>query len=113
MSCIENNIYSLLVTAGLIQVMNRIGEPYSFFAYIPDKDILMVENKEKVITPDEIYEKLNLSLDKNNLNDYHREILDNYEEKEVDIDGSFNSNRVKLEIIEEPKKLILKPKNII
>ena len=67
-------------------------------------------NEEKIITPDDIFKLLNLSLDGNYLNDYHRRVLNNYEEKEIDIDDSFNSNEAKLEIIEEPKKLILKPK---
>ena len=33
----------------------------------------------------------------------------NYEQKEIEIDDGFNSNKAKLQIIEEPKKLILKP----
>ena len=46
------------------------------------------------------------------LNNYHHKILDNYEEKEIDIDidDNFNINVAKLKIIEEPKRLILKPK---
>ena len=68
-----------------------------------------MKNEEKIITPDDIYKLLNLSLDEKYLNDYHRRILDNYEEKEIDIEDNFNSNKAKLEIIEEPKKLILKP----
>ena len=69
-------------------------------------------NKEKNITFDDIFKLLSLSINRNYLNNYHHKILDNYEEKEIDIDidDNFNSNVAKLKIIEEPKRLILKPK---
>ena len=108
--CRENNINTLHITPNHIGLMNGFNAEYPHLDYYPHKDKLVMKNEEKIITPDDIYKLLNLSLDGIYLNDYHRKILDNYEEKEIDIEDSFNSNKAKLEIIEEPKKLILRPK---
>lgn len=111
--CNENRINSLLITAGHIGLINGINGDYSHLDYYPCEDMLLMRNEEKHIIPDDIFKLLNLSLDGNYLNDYHHRVLDNYEEKEIYIDDSFNSNEAKLEIIEEPKKLILSPKKNI
>ena len=111
--CNENDVNSLQITSGRIGLINGFNGDYPHLDYYPRKDELVMINEEKIITPDDIFKLLNLSLDGNYLNDYHRRVLNNYEEKEIDIDDSFNSNEAKLEIIEEPKKLILKPKKNI
>lgn len=109
--CIENKINSLSITSSSIHLLNSFTEIYPFFDYYPRWDEIIMRNKEKVITPDDIFNILNLSLNGSFLNDYHCSILDNYEEKEIDIDDNFDSSLARLEIIEEPKKLILKQKN--
>ena len=108
--CNENKINTLHITAGYIGLINGINGDYPHLDYYPRSDELVMRNEEKIITPNDIFKLLNLSLNSSYLNNYHHRILDNYEEKEIDIDDSFNSNVVKLEIIEEPKRLILKPK---
>ena len=108
--CIENRFNTLHISTGYIGLINGDNGEYPHLDYYPRKDKLVMKNEEKIITPDDIYKLLNLSLDGIYLNDYHRKILDNYEEKEIDIEDNFNSNKAKLEIIEEPKKLILRPK---
>ncbi len=111
--CIENKINSLQITPGHIGLINGINGVYPHLDYYSHGDILVMRNEEKIITPDDILKLLNLSLDGNYLNEYHHRVLDNYEEKEIDIDDNFSSNEAKLEIIEEPKKLILRPKKSI
>lgn len=107
--CRENHINSIYISASHIGLINGVDGNYPHLDYYAHKDKFIMKNEEKIITPDDIYKLLNLSLDEKYLNDYHRRILDNYEEKEIDIEDNFNSNKAKLEIIEEPKKLILKP----
>lgn len=111
--CNENEINTILITAGYIGFLNGINEIYPHLDYYPNSDELIMKNVEKIITPDDIFKLLNLTFDRSYLNEYHHNILDNYKEKEIDIDDCFISNEAKLEIIEEPKKLILKPKNTI
>lgn len=111
--CNENKLNTLQITQGHIGLINGVNGLYPHLDYYPHEDILVMKNEEKIITPDDIYKLLNLSLDGKYLNDYHHRVLDNYEEKEIDIEDSFNSKEAKLEIIEEPKKLVLKPKKNI
>ena len=111
--CNENKINSLQIASGHIGLINGFNGDYPHLDYYPRSDELVMKNEEKIITPDDIFKLLNLSLDGNYLNNYHHRVLDNYEEKEIDIEDNFNSNTAKLEIIEEPKKLILRPKKNI
>lgn len=110
--CLENKDNSLLITAGRIDVFhgNNLLDPH--FSYWSRNDEFEVMHLERIITPDDIDKLLNLSLNSSYLNDYHRNILDNYEEKEIDVCDFAEKGCFKLNIIEEPKKLILKPKNI-
>lgn len=108
--CVDNESKSVLITSNCMRVFNEINRVYPNLYYHPGEDVLVMMNEEKIITPDDIFKLLDLSLDGNYLNDYHRRILNTYEEKEIDIEDSFNSRKAKLEIIEEPKKLILRPK---
>ena len=52
----------------------------------------------------------NIEFKKDNFNDYYRDIIDSYENKEIKVINDFSSNYSELEVIEEPKKLILKPR---
>lgn len=109
--CLENKDNSLLITAGRIDVFHgrNLFDPH--FSYWSKNDEFAVMHLKKIITPDDINKLLNLSLNGSYLNDYHRNILDNYDDKEIEIDDFALKGCFKLDIIEEPKKLILKPKN--
>ena len=111
--CNENKINTIQITPGHIGFINGVNGIYPHLDYYPRSDELVMKNEEKIITPDDIFKLLNLSFNGSYLNNYHHNILNNYEEKEINIDDCFISNEAKIEIIEEPKKLILKPKNII
>jgi len=106
--CKDNETNSLLITANGTRLFNEINRTYPNLYYHSCEDVLVMENEEKIIIPDDISKLLDFSIDGNYLNDYHRRVLDSYEEKEIDIEDSFNSRKAKLEIIEEPKKLILR-----
>lgn len=110
--CNENEINHLIITSQHIGLINGFNGNHPYLDYYPIYDELVMINKEKNITFDDIFKLLSLSINRNYLNNYHHKILDNYEEKEIDIDidDNFNSNVAKLKIIEEPKRLILKPK---
>lgn len=110
--CLENDHNSLLISSGGMWIFRGQNTTDPYFNYWPRKDEFDALNLEKAITPDDIYRLLNLRLDGSYLNDYHRNILDNFEEKELDIYDFALKGCFKLDIIEEPKKLILKPKNI-
>lgn len=110
--CNENKIITLQITPEHIGLINGINGDYPHLDYYPREDILVMKNEERTIVPDDIFKLLNLSLDGNYLNSYHRRILDSFEEIDIDIEDSFSSNKARLEIVEKPKKLILKPKKI-
>lgn len=105
--CLENDYNSLLVAADSMDVFHGKNQQDPHFNYWPRKDEFVVLHLEKTITPDDIYRLLNLSLDGSYLNDYHRNILDNYEEKEIDILDFASKGTFKLGVIESPKKLVL------
>lgn len=109
----ENKTDVLLITQSGIDIFTETTESYPHLSYSSDFDELVMTNREKNIIPDDIFKLLNLSINGSYLNDYHHRVLDDYEEKEIDIDDSFISTRARIEIIEEPKKLILKPKPIV
>lgn len=117
--CNENKYNKLFIITGGIDFRTSMKPsydddlPWSWFYYYSHRDEIVVKNGKKIITPEDIYESFDLSFSSSYLNNYHRKFLDNYEEKEVDIDGIFNSTKVNLEIIEEPKKLILRQKHDI
>lgn len=109
--CLENKNNSFLITASNMDIFpGNDLKPY--LSYWSRNDEFEAISTEKIIIPDDINKLLNLSLNSSYLNDYHRNILDNYEEKDLDIYDFAKNGIVKLDIIEEPKKLILKPKNI-
>ncbi|MEE3342915.1 MAG: hypothetical protein VZS44_02375 [Bacilli bacterium] len=110
--CNENKFNGLLINQNEISLLNQ-NLDYPHLDYYPREDILIMEKKEKAIIPDDIFEILNLSIKRSNLNKYHHKILDNYKEKEIEIEDNFKSNKAKLEIREEPKKLILKQKKTV
>ena len=110
--CLENKNNSFLITASSMDIFPGNDSSDPWFSYWPRNDEFEVTHSKKIITPDNINKLLNLSLNSSYLNDYHRNILDNYEEKDLDIYDFAKKDIVKLDIIEEPKKLILKPKNI-
>lgn len=109
--CLENKNNSFLITASSMDIFpGNDLKPY--LSYWSRNDEFEAISQKKIIIPDDINKLLNLSLNSSYLNDYHRNILDNYEEKDLDIYDFAKKGIVKLDIIEEPKKLILKPKNI-
>lgn len=80
------------------------------FIYNPKKDVINVESEQSIITPNYVKDLFNIKFDSDSFSDYHKGIIDNYEEKEISIADDFDSNNSQLEIIDEPKKLILIPK---
>lgn len=115
--CNENNNTSLLITPLGMGLSNYCdddsNERFSCFLYDSSEDAFTLINKEKNITLDEIYKLFSLSFASCYFNDYHYKLLDNYQEKELDIEDKFDNKYSKLEIIEEPKKLILRPKKMV
>lgn len=108
----ENNNFTLNINARGTSLYDK-EEYFSTIDYHSKDDILSVERKKGIITPNYIYDLFNTELGREKFNDYYKGIIDNYEEKEINIIDNFESNYSQLEIIEEPKKLILKPKNNI
>ena len=68
----------------------------------------MLSDKIKNSTVDEIHQLFSLGFSHNYFNDYHHRFLASYEEKEIEIEGLSDS----LEIIEEPKKIVLRPTKV-
>jgi len=108
----KNNDFNLSVNARGLVVASYIKNT-SVIGYNSKLDTIGVTRGQSIITPDYIYDLFNMEFGCERFNDYNKEIIDNYEEKEIDIVDTFDSNHSKLEIIEEPKKLILRPKKNI
>lgn len=108
----ENNNFDLNINARGISLYDK-EECFSTIDYYSKDNVLSVESKKDIITPDYIYNLFNIEFGRERFNDYYKGIIDNYEEKEIDIIDTLDSNHSKLEIIEEPKKLILGPKKNI
>jgi len=108
----ENNNFDLNINARGISLYDK-EECFSTIDYYSKDNVLSVESKKDIITPDYIYNLFNIEFGRERFNDYYKGIIDNYEEKGIDIIDTFDSNHSKLEIIEEPKKLILRPKKNI
>lgn len=111
MPCVEKEFSFFSIRTGDMTLINGINAERPFFRYFAPKDILQLIN-EKRITCDDIFNILNIKLNGNCLSEYYYNILDNYEEKAIEIDDKFNSKVADIEIIEEPKKLILRPTRI-
>ena len=110
----ENNNFALNINAHGASVAGYKKEnDFSTISYNSKVDTIGVRSKQDIITPDCIYDLFNIEFGRERFNDYYKQIIDNYEEKDIDIVDSFESNHSQLEIIEEPKKLILRPKKNI
>lgn len=81
--------------------------------YNPKEDIINIEREQRIVTPSYVKDLFNIKFDSESFSDYHKGILDNYEEKEIIIADDFDSDSLELEIIAEPKKLILIPRRTI
>lgn len=81
--------------------------------YYSKEDVLTIKFNEKTVTPKYIEDLLSVEFLRDNFSDYYQDIIDNYNEKEISIVDDFEADNSKIEIIEEPKKLILKPQKII
>ena len=90
------------------------GEFLPRVSYEPKQDKIIIKAEERIITPDYIQEFLELSFDmdsvKSDTENYISKIIENHEKKEIYIPENFKSKKVKLQITEEPKKLILTSK---
>lgn len=106
---IEDENKSFFIRENRIELYNRQSNNGLTFRYFSSFDGFSILNKLKNITEEDINCILNLRIDSSYLNDYHRNILDNYEKKEIEIEEIPNTTRANLKIIEEPKKLILRP----
>lgn len=111
--CIENNTNSLLIAPFGIELLNGINNSYPHFDYCAYDDSISVRNMGKPVCFDDIFDILSLRLDSKFLNDYHCHVLEEYEDKEIQVDDHFDSDDVKFEIVEDAKKIVLKPKTII
>ena len=108
----ENNHFELNINAWGTILYDK-EQYFSTINYSSKDNVLSVERKKDIITPDYIYNLFNIEFGCERFNDYYKGIIDNYEEKEIDIVDTFDSNYSQLEIIEQPKKLVLKPKKNI
>lgn len=104
----ENDNFSLNINARGTSLFEK-GEIYSAISYNAKENILNIRRRDSIINPNYIEELFNIKIAREYFNDYYKGVIDNYTEKEIDIVDNFNSNCSKLEIIEEPKKLILRP----
>lgn len=93
--------------------MYKRGRINSLIDYYSKEDVLTIKNNENIITPKYIDDLLNVEFYCDNFSDYYKGVIDNYSEKEISIVDDFEADNSKIEIIEEPKKLILKPQKII
>lgn len=104
----ENNNCDLNINARGISLYDK-EDNISSLEYNSGGNSLDIKSKHSVITPNYVNDILNIQFDRDSFNEYFKSIIDNYIEKEIDIVDDFYSNHSQLEIIEEPKKLILKP----
>lgn len=104
--------YSLTITSSTTTLHEKRSD-FSSISYNSKYNSININRRKNNITPDYIDNIFNITFNRGKFNDYYKSIFDNYEDKEIDIIDSFDSNHSQLEIIEEPKKLILKPKKSI
>lgn len=109
----ENKNAFLLLKPGNLELnicgVNQNGEKeISYFWYSPESDTFLLSDKIKNSTDDEIYQLFSLGFSHNYFNDYHHRFLTGYDGKEIEIEGISDS----LEIIEEPKKIVLRPMKV-
>lgn len=84
---------------------NFIPVSYSF-----DDRCISIKINESRITSNYINALFNIEFKKDNFDNYNRNIIDSYENKKIKVINDFSSNYADIEVIEEPKKLILRPK---
>lgn len=106
--CNENEYNTIFIDTYGININGTYGG-YPWFNYNSHRDEILIEDRYDIITEEDIYNILNLTIDGSYLNDYHHNIIDNHERKEIEIETLPEDKRVKFKIIEEPKKLILRP----
>lgn len=101
--------FSLNITARSTSMFEK-ETCYSVISYNSKRNNINIKRQQSIITPSYIHDLFNTEFECENFNDYYKRIINNYEEKEIDIVDTFDSNNSQLEIIEQPKKLILTPK---
>ena len=75
-------------------------------------NVVRAENGKFEITPDIIYNLLNLKVDNSNFNAYYKKVIENYPDKPLLVNGSqIIKHHGKYQILDEPKRLVLIPKN--
>lgn len=111
---IESDKNSLKIDASSIQLLTSSASEYPWFDYFPLKDEIranfIINGNRELVTAKDILKVLNLNFDSKYLNEYHLKFLEKYEEKDIEVEGNFLAKSVNFEIIEQPKKIILKPK---
>ena len=65
-----------------------------------------------VVTPDIIYNLLNLKVNNTNFNDYYKKVIENYQDKPILVNGSqIIKYSGEYQILDEQERLVLIPKN--
>lgn len=105
----DDDEYSLNITARGTSLFEK-GTNFCPISYNSKGNNINIKRQQGIITPNYINDLFNIEFSCESINDYYKGIIDNYEEKQIDIIDAFDSNYSQLEIIEQPKKLILKPK---
>jgi len=108
----DDDKLSLNITARGTSLFEK-GTNFCPISYNSTGNNINIKRQQSVMTPSYIHDLFNIEFGCENFNDYYKRIIDNYEEKEIDIVDTFDSNYSQLEIIEQPKKLVLKPKKNI
>ncbi len=82
---------------------------YPTFCYMRKDDEFLMNHERRIgkILSEDIYSILGVEFNRNKFNEYCQNVIDNYQEKDVEIIGNFNSNKIRMKLEEEPKKLIL------
>ena len=104
---INNNFFIDANVRGV--AMHKRGTTNAPIDYYSNEDVLTIKCNGKIITPKYIEDLLSVEFLRDNFSDYYQDIIDNYNEKEISIVDDFEDDNSKIEIIEEHKKLILKP----
>ena len=75
-------------------------------------NVVRAENGKFEVTPDILYNLLNLKVDNSNFNAYYKKVIENYPNKPVLVNGSQVIRHCgEYQILDEPKRLVLVPKN--
>lgn len=108
---INNNFFIDANVRGV--AMHKRGTINPPLDYYSKEDVLTIKYNEKIVTPKYIEDLLSVEFLRDNFSGYYQDVIDNYNEKEISIVDDLETDNSKIEIIEKPKKLILKPKKII